>query len=221
MKTYENESQFVTNFSKDCKESIKSNGRFEAEWNGVTIVVTGMDNNNASKCTMYSGTLNGVSFEGNITALKKRLNIQFTKEYNRSSESAKSANTKVTIKSDEELKETAKTAANRIKQAVDTLTKYGQKYGLCMEQLTIGEWSYDTPSGQTLNVTVEQYILACLFEQRSNVIKEQERKEAERKAEAERKEAERTELLAKIQEASAKGDFEAVIKLSGELKALK
>lgn len=221
MKTYSNEEQFVNTFAKDCKQGVKESGKFEAEFNGVAITVTSMDNNNSSKVTVYSGTVNGVEFSGSITALKKKLNITYTKEYNRTGERAQAANTKVVIKTEEELKETAKTAANRIKQAVDTLTKYGQKYGLCMEQLTMGEWSYDTPSGQKLNVTVEQYILACLFEQRSNAIKAQERKEAEKKAEAERKEAERTELLAKIQEASANGNFDLVLRLSADLKALK
>ena len=88
---------------------------------------------------------------------------QYTKEYNRTTASAKNANTRAVIKSDEELKETAKTAANRIKQAVETLTKYGQKYDLCLEQLARGEWAYDTKEGETINVTVEQHILnSCL-----------------------------------------------------------
>ena len=51
MKTYLNEEEFVKNFAKDAKESLR-NGNFEAEVNGATIVVTGMDNNNASKVTI-------------------------------------------------------------------------------------------------------------------------------------------------------------------------
>lgn len=221
MKTYQNESEFVNNFAKDCKESIKSNGMYECEWNGVAVVVTSMDNNNASKVTMYQGTINGVAFKGNITTLKKRLNIAFTKEYNRTSEGARSANTRVVIKTDDELKETAKTAANRIKQAVEILTKYGQKYNLCLEQLTKGEWSYDTPSGQTLNVTVEQYILSCLFEQRSDVIKEKERKEAEKEAEKERIEKNVRYYTEQIAIATEKGDMDNVITFAKKLKEYK
>lgn len=215
MKTYENESLFVNNFAKDAKESIKVNGRFEAEFNGVTVVVTNMDNNNASKVTMYSGTINGVSFTGNITALKKRLNIAYTKEYNRTTESARTANTKVVIKSDEELKETAKVANERIMQAIATLRKYSDKYQLGMASQYVGIDS------------VEPLVLQALQRERESAkkaLEEREAKEREAKEQAAKeqaaKEAQRAALMAKIAEASAKGKMELVIDLSKELAKL-
>ena len=112
MKTYENESLFVNNFARDAKESLRNGQNFEATVNNINGIVTGMDNNNSSKVTVYSCTVDGVEFTGSITALKKKLNITYTKEYNRNSE----ASTKVTIKSDEELTKTAETAAAILKR---------------------------------------------------------------------------------------------------------
>lgn len=216
MKKYESESAFVNNFAKDCKESIKSNGKFEAVWNGVNIVVTGMDNQNASKVTMYKGTLNGVAFTGNITTLKKRLNIAFTKEYNRTCEGAKTANTKVVIKSDEELKETAKVANDRVMQAISTLRKYSDRYGLGMSATFVGVES------------VEGLVLQALQRERETAKKalaEREAKEREAKereaARLKQLEKDRAVLMKKLAEASAKGDFESVMKLSAELAKLK
>lgn len=215
MKKYENESQFVNMFSKDAKQGIKGNGKFEAVYNGVNVIVTNMDNNNSSKVTMYSGTINGASFTGNITALKKKLNIAYTKEYNRSTESAKSANTKVVIKSNEELKETANVANERIMQALATLRKYSDKYQLGMVATFVGIDS------------VESLVLQALQRERENAIKLQKEREAKEAAakeaaakEAAKKEAQKAELLAKIQEASANGNFDLVIELSAELKKL-
>ena len=193
MKTYENESMFVNNFAKDCKQGIKSNGKFEAEVNGITVVVTGMDNNNASKVTIYSGSVNGVEFSGSITALKKRLNVTYTKEYNRSSEAAKTANTKVAIKSDEELQATAKTAAERIKSAVTVLKTAVQRYGLSRADML--EHADN----------VEATIFETLARQRDKVAKEREA-EARRKAEeAARKIAEeKAKLERQLKELQAK-----------------
>ena len=174
MKTYESESTFVTNFAKDCKSELKSNGQFDAEVNGITVVVTGMDNNNSSKVTMYSGSVNGVEFCGSITALKKKLNVTFKKEYNRNSEST----TKVTIKSDEELQKTAETAAKRIADAVNAIRQASRKYGLSRADM------FDRPE------SVESLILEALKRQRDKVAKERE-DEAARKAEESAKKIER------------------------------
>lgn len=215
MKTYQNESQFVNNFAKDCKESIKSNGLFEAEWNGVNIIVTGMDNNNPSKVTMYQGTIDGVQFTGNITALKKKLNITFTKEYNRNSEAARTANTRVVIKTDSELSETAKVANERIMQALATLRKYSDRYGLGMVEQFVGIES------------VEALVLQALQRERGAAKKALEEREAKEREAKERlqaietaKEQQKAALLAKIAEASANGNFDLVITLSAELKKL-
>ena len=198
MKTYENESMFVNNFAKDCKESLKSNGKFEAEVNGITVVVTGMDNNNSSKVTIYTCTVNGAAFAGSITALKRRLNVTYTKEYNRTNESAKSANTRVAIKSDDELSVTAKTAAERIKSAVTVLKSAVTRYGLTRADML--EHADN----------VEATIFETLARQRDKVAKEREaearrkaeetaRKIAEEKAKLERQLKELQAKLAKMQ----------------------
>ena len=213
MKTYESESQFVNNFAKDCKQGIKSNGKFEAEWNNVAIVITGMDNNNASKVTIYSGSVNGVEFCGSITALKKRLNVTYTKEYNRSSEAAKTANTKVVIKSDEELQATAENENVRFLNAVKTVVRIASKYAFSDllnrdNLINIDRDGVLADGGET--VATIDCILDVLKLQRDAA-----------KAEAAKREAERAELLAKIQEASANGKMSLVIELSKQLAKLK
>ena len=213
MKTYESESQFVNNFAKDCKQGIKSNGKFEAEWNNVAIVITGMDNNNASNVTIYSGSVNGVEFCGSITALKKRLNVTYTKEYNRSSEAAKTANTKVVIKSDEELQATAENENVRFLNAVKTVVRIASKYAFSDllnrdNLINIDRDGVLADGGET--VATIDCILDVLKLQRDAA-----------KAEAAKREAERAELLAKIQEASANGKMSLVIELSKQLAKLK
>lgn len=178
MKTYQNEEQFVNNFAKDAKSELKSGQNFEAEINGINVVVTAMDNNNSSKVTMYSGSVNGVEFTGSITALKKRLNVTYTKEYSRSAE----ASTKVTIKSDEELAKTAETAAKRVKDAVNVIKHATQRYGLSRADL------FERTD------TVEALILESLKRQRDN--------EATRRANEEKRKAEET--ARKIAEEKAK-----------------
>lgn len=125
MRTYENESTFVNNFAKDAKESLKNGQNFEATVNGINVVVTGMDNNNSSKVTVYSGSVSGIVFTGSITALKKRLNVTYTKEYSRSVEG-----TKVVIKSDEELQRTVDVSYDRLYNAVTSLLRIVNRYEL-------------------------------------------------------------------------------------------
>lgn len=225
MKTYQNEEEFVKNFSKDAKESIKSNGKFEAEWNNVNIVITAMDNNNASKVTMYKGTLDGVQFTGSITALKKRLNVTYTKEYNRSAASAKSANTRVVIKSDEELQATAENENVRFINAVKTVISIASKYAfsdlLNRDNLINIDRDGVLADGDGKTVATIDCIVDVLKLQRDMAKAEAERKEAERKEAAAKKEAQKAELLARIAEASANGQMSLVIELSKELAKLK
>lgn len=189
MKKYESESVFVNNFAKDAKSELKSNGCFEAVVNGINVIVTGMDNNNASKVTIYTATINGVAFSGSITALKKRLNITYTKEYKRSSE----ASTKVTIKSDEELSATAKVAAKRIGEAFETLYKASQKYGLSRAVML------------EKTESVEALILETLKRQRDKVQQAREAEEKRRAEETARKIAdEKAKLEKQLKELQAK-----------------
>ena len=217
MKTYQSEQEFVANFAKDCKESLRNGQNFEAVMNDINIVVTNMDNNNSSKVTMYAGTLDGVAFSGSITALKKRLNVTYTKEYNRNSETS----TKVTIKTDEELQATAKVAAERIKQAVATLNKYANRYFIMFDQLVNDGCEYDDENGNTITKTAEEMILEQLKQERDEAI---ERKRIADEKAAQLEEAKRiaekaitdkrNRLMAELAEASAKQDFTRVMELS-------
>lgn len=202
MKTYENEQMFVSSFAKDAKSELKSNGNFEAVVNGITVIVTGMDNNNSSKVTVYSCTVNGVEFTGSITALKKRLNITYTKEYKRSLE----ASTRVTIKSDNELSETAKRAADRIKNAWEVFYNATQKYGLSRTDLFERQEN------------VESLILETLKRQRDKVAKEREAEEKRRAEETAKREEKKQILLNALSKAAASGDYEEITRLTKELK---
>ena len=189
MKTYENESAFVNNFAKDCKESLKNGQNFVAEVNGFDVVVLGMDNNNASKVTIYTGSVDGKDFSGSITALKKRLNVTYTKDYNRSAEG-----TKVSIKSNEELQQTAQTAANRIKFAVETLNKYANMFAIPFDNLVSDGYDYENEEGKKVHVTAYDLIFEALKAKRDSEV-ERRANEAKRKAE---------ELETKLKEAKAK-----------------
>ena len=201
MKKYENEKNFVENFAKDAKESIKVCGNFEAEWNNVAIVITSMDNNNSSKVTMYQGTLDGVQFTGSITALKKKLNVTYTKEYNRSADNT----IKVTIKSDEELQATAETAYKRVKFAVETLIKVSNIYAIPLDVLMSDGKECENDEGQKVHVTPYDLIFEALKKKRDDEV-QRRASEAKRKAEeaAAKIEAERAKLEKQLAELQAK-----------------
>ena len=189
MKKYQNEQEFVGNFAKDAKSELKNGQNFEAEVNGISVTVTGMDNNNASKVTIYTGSVDGKEFSGSITALKKRLNVTYTKDYNRGAEG-----TKVTIKTDEELQVTAQTAANRIKFAVDTLNKYANMFAIPFEVLVTDGYDYESEDGQKVHTTAYDLIFDALKKKRDNEV-ERRANEAKRKAE---------EVAKKLQDEKAK-----------------
>ena len=204
MKKYQNEEDFVKNFAKDAKEGIKSNGNFEAEVNNINVVVTAMDNNNSSKVTVYTATINGVAFSGSITALKKKLSITYTKEYNRNSETS----TKVVIKSDEELERTAETATERYRKALTVVLDYSKRY-FCsypadmenLETIVVGMESVPTLTEER----TKDIILECLKEQR-DAEKTRRENEAKKKAEeaAAKIEAEKAKLEKQLAELQAK-----------------
>ena len=200
MKKYQDESEFVNNFAKDAKVEIKNGNAYECEVNGISVVVSAMDNNNASKVTIYTGSVDGIEFSGSITALKKRLNVTYTKEYNRSGEG-----TKVSIKSDEELQATAQTAANRIKFAVDTLNKYANMLAIPFEVLLSDGYEREDEEGKKVHVTAYDLIFDALKQKRDDEV-ERRANEAKRKAEEleERLKKEREKLEKQLAELQAK-----------------
>ena len=189
MKKYQNESEFVNNCAKDAKESLKNGQNFEAVVNGINVIVTGMDNNNSSKVTIYTATIDGVAFSGSITALKKRLNVTYTKEYARSAEG-----TKVTIKTDDELSKTAETAAKRIKDAVETISKYANRFLIDFDVLVNDGYIEELEDGTQKDVRAYDMILNYLKRERDTEAKRRE-DEAKRKAE---------EVAKKLQDEKAK-----------------
>ena len=189
MRKYQSEEDFVKGFAKEAKNELKNGQNFEAEVNNAVIVVSGMDNNNSSKVTIYTGSVDGKDFSGSITALKKRLNVTYTKDYNRSAEG-----TKVAIKSDEELQATAQTAANRIKFAVDTLNKYANMFAIPFEVLLQDGYERETNEGAKVHLSAYDLIFEALKHRRDSEV-ERRANEAKRKAE---------ELEKKLQEAKEK-----------------
>ena len=189
MKKYQNEEDFVKGFAKEAKESLKNGQNFEAEVNGIIVTISNMDNNNSSKVTIYTGSVDGVEFSGSITALKKRLNVTYTKEYNKSGEG-----TKVAIKSDEELQATAETAAKRIKFAVETLNKYSNMFAIPFDVLINDGQDRVNDEGQKVRVTACELIFDALKQKRDSEV-ERRANEAKRKAD---------ELETKLKAAKAK-----------------
>ena len=190
MRKYQNESEFVNNFAKDAKVEIKNGNNYECEVNGINVVVSAMDNNNPSKVTIYTGSVDGKDFQGSITALKKRVNVTYTKDYNRSADGT----TKVAIKSDEELQATAETAYKRVKFAVDTLNKYANMFAIPFDTLVLDGHDYEDEDGNTVHATAYDLIFDALKQKRDTEV-ERRANEAKRKAE---------EMERKLQEAKAK-----------------
>lgn len=122
--------------------------------------------------------------------------------YKRSAE----ASTRVIIKSDNELAETAKTAAKRIGDAFEILYKASQKYGLSRAEML------------ERTESVESLILETLKRQRDRVAKERADKEAQQAKEAAKRETTKRRLLDDLSAASANGDMAEVMRISKELK---
>ena len=201
MKKYQNEEDFVKGFAKDAKSELKNGQNFEAEVNDINVVVTAMDNNNSSKVTIYSGSVDGKDFNGSITALKKRLNVTYTKDYNRSVDGT----TKVAIKTDEELQQTAETAYKRVRFAVEVLNKYANMFAIPFEHLVADGYESENEEGQTVHVTAYDLIFDALKTKRDKEV-ERRANEAKRKAEeaAAKIEAEKAKLEKQLAELQAK-----------------
>lgn len=218
MKKYQDEQSFVESFAKDCKQGIKGNGNFEAVVNGINVVVSNMDNNNSSKVTMYTATINGVAFSGSITALKKRLNVTYTKEYNRNSEST----TKVVIKSDEELQRTVDVSYDRLYNAITSLLRIVNRFelsGILNEDDICSIRNEGVICRGDDAIPVMELMMKKLKQERDEAI---ERREAEAKKKADevtKREATKRRLLDDLTAASANGDMEAVMRLSKALKS--
>ena len=218
MKQYQNEETFVTMFSKDCKESLKSNGTFEAEINGVNVIVSGMDNNNASKVTIYKGSVNGVEFSGSITALKKRLNITYTKEYKRSSE----ASTKVVIKSDEELQRTVDVSYDRLYNAITSLLRIVNRYelsGILNEDDICSIRNEGVICRGDDVIPVMELMMKKLKQERDEEIVRRENEAKKKAEETAKREEKKQQLLEALSAASAKGDMSEIMRISKELKS--
>lgn len=204
MKTYKSEKEFTEMFAKDV-----NNGEKEYEVNGIEFQVSGKSVN-SSKAAVYAVTINGQDKAVTIMQLKKMLNVTYKKEYNRTGESAKKANTTVTIKTDEELKKTAESAVGRIFGALATAVKTCNAYSLNFEEY------YNLYCMDNRDRAAE-IITDKLKADRDNAIATQ--KAAEEKAAKEKaaKVETVTELTAELQKALAEGNLTKVAEISAKL----
>ena len=122
---YENEKMFVENFAKDVKNetSFEVNGKeFRAEYVGK----------NSGMQAIYKVTLDGMTKEMNITQLKKRLGVTYTRECSRTGEQRTA--TKFIEKTEQELADTALAASDKIMQTYKVIVTLCDKYGLDSER---------------------------------------------------------------------------------------
>lgn len=124
MKTYESEKQFTEMFANDVNNGVK-----EYSVNGIEFKVSNKTKN-ASNAAVYHVAINGTNKEVTIMQLKKLLNVTYKKEYNRTSDRATAAGTKVTIKTDEELQATVDNIKATIDADIDRLIAHCNKYGV-------------------------------------------------------------------------------------------
>lgn len=124
MKTYESEKQFTEMFANDVNNGVKEYGV-----NGIEFKVSNKTKN-ASNAAVYHVAINGTNKEVTIMQLKKLLNVTYKKEYNRTSDRATAAGTKVAVKTDEELQETADNIKTTIDTDIDRLITHCNKYGV-------------------------------------------------------------------------------------------
>ena len=202
MKQYESEKMFVESFSADVK-----NGEKNFSVNGKQFTCTGMEKN-ASKQAVYSVKLEGWTEYKKLTmpGFKKVLGVTYTAPRNFGGGEKQEAS--VRIKTDEEIKATAKVAVDRISTAVTVLIKAAEKYGVPAAELL----SMDTAE-------VAAVIHARLTEARDKAAAE---KAAAEKAAAEQratKLASVADLTAQLQTALASGNLARVAELSVAIKA--
>lgn len=207
MKTYESEKQFTEMFANDVNNGVK-----EYSVNGIEFKVSNKTKN-ASNAAVYHVAINGTNKEVTIMQLKKLLNVTYKKEYNRTSERAVSAGTKVAIKTDEELSATAKTAATKLSSLINQFATLCDKYGLKTDE--IFKMLQDN---RLANVTaVEVEIFDRLKEDRNKVLADKQAREEKAAKERAEKVETVTELTAELQKALAEGNLTKVAEISAKL----
>lgn len=206
MKTYKSEKEFTEMFANDVNNGVK-----EYSVNGIEFKVSNKTKN-ASNAAVYHVAINGTNKEVTIMQLKKLLNVTYKKEYNRTSDRATAAGTKVTIKTDEELMKTAEAVEERCKKAVEVLTKYANEYCFDISMFIAGGYQDEDKW-----ITTKEAILNDLKKKRDIALAE--RAAAEEKAAKERAEKVETvtELTAELQKALAEGNLTKIAEISAKL----
>lgn len=207
MKTYESEKQFTEMFANDVNNGVK-----DYSVNGIEFSVSGKSQN-SSKAAVYHVAINGTNKEVTIMQLKKLLNVTYKKEYNRTNDRATAAGTKVTIKTDEELSATAKTAATKLSSLINQFATLCDKYSL-----KIDETFKMLQDNRLANVTaVEVEIFDRLKEDRNKVLADKQAREEKAAKERAEKVETVTELTAELQKALADGNLAKVAEISAKL----
>ena len=191
---YENEKMFVENFAKHVKteKNFCVNGKeFTAEYAGK----------NSGAQAVYYVEIDGLKKNMNITQLKKRLGVTYTRECSRTGE-AKTA-TRFVEKSDTELVETAQRLTDRVMQAYKVITTVCNNYNLTDNQIL------DYCAGG-MDTSICNSFVAVLRDRQQAILQE-------RAAKAEQAAKEKAELEAQLEAAMNAKDYKRVAELSQKL----
>ncbi len=194
MKTYQTEQNFVENFAKD----VKNETSFEV--NGKEFCATYVGKNSGMQA-IYKVTLDGTEKQMNITQLKKRLGVTYTRECSRTGET-KTA-TRFVEKTDTELVETAQRLTDRVMQAYKVITTVCDNYNLTDNQIL------DYCAGG-MDTSICNSLLAVLRDRQQAIIQA-------RAAKAEQAAKEKAELEAQLEAAMNAKDYKRVAELSQKL----
>lgn len=200
MKTYQTEQDFVTNFSTD----VKTESNFEV--NGKPFAATYVGKNSGMQA-VYKVTLDDVTKELNITQLKKRLGVTFTREQNRTGET-KTA-TKFIEKTDSELMETAKRVSEKARKAHDIICAIADEYKT-LSEIVLNDGYLDA-NGETERWKTLTEIVFEELKDRQNTILQEKAEKAEKAAK------EKADLEMQLDAAMAAKDYKEIGRISALL----
>lgn len=203
MKTYITEQAFVTNFSAD----VKTESNFEV--NGKQFAATYVGKNSGQQA-VYKVTLDGTTREMNITQLKKRLGVTYTRECSRTGETK--TTTRFIEKTDDELMETAKRVAEKAAKAHDIICAIASEYKTLAE-IVLNDGYLDANDGEEKWKTLVEIVFDELKDRQNTILQEKAEK-------AEKAAKEKAELEAELEAAMQAKNYKAIADISVKLAKL-